>query len=133
MKNSRHSLTIGTIGVALIMLLMNRRLTVVLIVGAALVLGVVSAHAGPCTTRIAQFEQAVRQSKNNPNAGPVAPQSIGAQLSRQPTPNSIKRAEQRAQAVFDAALARSKRLDARGDRAGCTKALADAEQMYNLQ
>jgi hypothetical protein len=132
MKNSRHSLTIGTIGVALIMLLMNRRLTVVLIVGAALVLGVVSAHAGPCTTRIAQFEQAVRQSANKPGAGPVAPQSIGAQIDRQPTPGSVKRAEQRAQASFAAALARAKRLDARGDRVRCMRALAIAKSMYNL-
>jgi hypothetical protein len=112
---------------------MTRRVTEAFVVAAALGLGVLPADAGPCSNEIAQFEQAVRQSKNNPNAGPVAPQSISAQLSRQPTPNSIKRAEQRAQAVFDAALARSKRLDARGDRAGCTKALADAEQMYNLQ
>jgi hypothetical protein len=112
---------------------MNRRLTVVLVFGAALVLGVASAHAGPCTTQIAQFEQAVRQSANNPDAGPTARQSIGAQIDRQPTPGSVKRAEERAQATFDAALARAKRLDARGDRAGCMRALAAAKSMYNLQ
>jgi hypothetical protein len=112
---------------------MNRRLTVVLVFGAALVLGVASAHAGPCTTQIAQFEQAVRQSANNPDAGPTARQSIGAQIDRQPTPGSVKRAEERAQATFDAALARAKRLDARGDRAGCMRALAAAKSMYNFQ
>jgi hypothetical protein len=98
-----------------------------------MVLGVVSAHAGPCSTEIAQFEQAVRQSANNPGAGPTTPQSIGAQIDRQPTPGSVKRADERAQAAFNAAMARAKRLDARGDRAGCTRALARAKGMYNLQ
>jgi hypothetical protein len=112
---------------------MRERVTAVFAAGLVLGLGVPSTLAGPCSDEIAQFEQAVRESKNNPNAGPVALQSIGAQLGRQPTPNTVKRAEQRAQATFDAALARSKRLNTRGDRAGCTKALADAKQMYNLQ
>jgi len=111
---------------------MNRRFAEVLVVGTALVLSVASAHAGPCTTQIAQFEQAVRQSANNPGAGPMAPQSIGAQIDRQPTPGSVKRAEQRAQAAFNAALSRAKRLDARGDRARCMRALATAKGMYNL-
>jgi hypothetical protein len=112
--------------------MMNRRFTTSLVVGAALVLSVASALAGPCSTQIAQFEEAVRQSANNPGAGPMAPQSIGAQIDRQPTPGSLKRAEARAQAAFDAALARAKRLDARGDRAGCLRALATAKSMYNL-
>jgi hypothetical protein len=112
--------------------LMNRRVTTVIIAATALCLGVASAHAGPCTHKIAQFEQAVRQSANNPGAGPMAPQSIGAQLGYQPTPGSVQRADARAQAAFDAALARAKRLDARGDRAGCTRALAAAKRMYNF-
>ena len=111
---------------------MNRRSAAFVVISAALILSVASAHAGPCTTQIAQFEQAVRQSANNPGAGPMAPQSIGAQIDRQPTPGSVKRAEQRAQATFNAALARAKRLDARGDRAGCRRALATAKGMYNL-
>jgi hypothetical protein len=99
----------------------------------ALGLSIGSAHAGPCSAQIAQFERAVRQSVGNPNAGPFAPQSIGAQIDRQPTPRSIKRAQERAQASFAAALARAKRLDARGNRAGCTRALSAAKDMYNLQ
>ena len=110
---------------------LNRRFTVV-VAGAASVLFAVSAHAGPCTTAIAQFERAVRQSANNPDAGPMAPQSIGAQLNRQPTPGSMKRAEERARASFDAVMARAKRLDARGDRTGCRRALTAAKRMYNL-
>jgi len=98
----------------------------------ALGLSIESAHAGPCSAEIAQFELAVRQSAGNPNAGPMARQSIAAQIDRQPTPSSIKRAEQRAKAKFAATLARAKRLDARGNRVGCARALAAANAMYNL-
>ena len=93
-----------------------------LVAGAALILGIASAHAGPCSSEIAQFERAVRQSAGDPNAGPFARQSIGAQLGWQPTPASVRRAERRAQAAFEATLARAKRRDARGDRAGCMRA-----------
>ena len=112
---------------------MNRRFIAALVVGAALALGVAPAQAGPCSNKIARFEQAVRQSASNPGAGPMAPQSIGAQLDRQPTPASVKRAEERAQTSFDAAMARAKRLDAQGNRLRCTRALAAAKRMYNLQ
>lgn len=108
------------------------RVAATLVVAAALGLNIAMAHAGPCSSRIAQFEQAVRQSAGNPNAGPMAPQSIGAQLGYQPTPASIKRAEQNAQAAFAATLARAKRLDKQGNRVGCTRALAAAKRMYNL-
>jgi hypothetical protein len=103
-----------------------------LLCAAALILSVASGHAGPCTESIAQLEYALRQSANNPYGGPMAPQTVGAQLGRQPTPASIKRAEQRAKAAFAAALARAKRLDGRGNRAGCERALARAKAMYNL-
>jgi hypothetical protein len=112
---------------------MNPRVTAPFVIAATLGLGAPSADAGPCGTEIAQFEHAVRQSANNPDAGPFAPQSIGAQLDRQPTPASVKRAEQRAQATFESTLARAKRLDARGNRSACTRALAAAKRMYNLQ
>ena len=110
---------------------MNVNVTAVL-VAAALNVGIASAHAGPCSSAIAQFEQTVRQSAGNPNAGPMARQSIRAQVDRQPTPESIKRAEQRAQATFQATLARAKRLDAQGNLTGCTRALTAAKRMYNL-
>ena len=111
---------------------MNPQSTATTIV-AALCLSVASAQAGPCTQAIAQFEQAVRQSAGRPDAGPFAPQSIGAQLGQQPTPGSVKQADARAQAAFDATMARAKRFDARGNRTGCTRALTAAKRMYNLQ
>src|SRR5262245_50985695 len=112
--------------------MMNRRLTAALIVAGALLL-TTSADAGPCSNAIAKFQREVRQSAGNPDAGPLAQQSIGAQLGHQPTPGSVERAEARAQTSFEAALARAKRLDARGYRAGCMRALAAARRMYYLQ
>ena len=100
--------------------------------GAALSLGIASSHAGPCTSAITKFEGSLRQSANDPGSGPTARQSIGAQLGHQPTPNSVRRAEERAQTNFAAALARAKRLDARGNRSGCTRALAEARRLYEL-
>jgi hypothetical protein len=111
---------------------MTNRIYKVLIVGTIMWLSVASAYSGPCSNEIAQFESAVRQSASNPNAGPTLPQSVGAQIDRQPTPGAMKRAEKQAQRMFESTLARAKRLDARGDLAGCTRALADAKDMYIL-
>jgi hypothetical protein len=90
------------------------------------------AQAGPCSEDIAQFEAAIRQSAGNPNAGLTAPQSVGAQLDQQPTPDSLKQAQERLQSKFSATMARAKRLDAKGDRTGCTRALSVAKRMYIL-
>jgi hypothetical protein len=111
---------------------MNRRLTTLMILATTIFSTATSAYSGPCTNEIGQFENAVRQSANNPNAGPTLPQSVNAQLDRQPTPGALKRAEKQAQGRFEKALARAKRLDMRGDLAGCTRALADAKNMYIL-
>jgi hypothetical protein len=87
------------------------------------------AHAGPCTADIAQFKTAIRQSASDPMAGLTARQSVPAQLDRQPTVISMKRENERPKSQF---AARAKRLDARGDRAGCTGALNAAKRMYIL-
>jgi hypothetical protein len=100
---------------------------------AVLLLSSTAAHAGPCGNAIEQFEQTVRQAAKNPGAGPTASQSVGAQTGRQPTPDSVKRAEESAQATFEATLARAKSLDAQGDEAGCSRALADAQRMYSFR
>src|SRR4029450_4980467 len=100
---------------------MNRRAIGTWVAAVAFGLGVASAHAGPCTHKIAQFEHAVRQSATNPGAGPMAPQSIGAQLGYQPTPGSVQRAEERTQAAFAGARARGTRLRARGSTPGGTR------------
>src|ERR1700686_231300 len=102
------------------------------IVCAMLCLSVPVAQAGPCSEDIAQFEAAIRQSAGNPNAGLTAPQSVAAQLNRQPTPASLKQAQKRLQSTFSATMARAKQLDAKGDRAGCSRALSVAKRMYIL-
>ena len=112
-------------------MLMIRCATAVAVSAAALSLAG-SAWAGPCSTEIGYFEQAVRQSRNIPYAGPFLPQTVGAQLGYQPTPASIKQANARAWTIFNATLRRAKRLDARGDGAGCTRELAAAKRMYNM-
>jgi hypothetical protein len=68
---------------------MTNRIYKVLIVGAIMWLSVASAYSGPCSNDIAQFESAVRQSASNPNAGPTLPQSVGAQIDRQPMDEAI--------------------------------------------
>ena len=88
------------------------------------------AHAGPCSEAFAQFDTAIRQSAGNPYAGLTAPQSVGAQLEHQPTPQSVKRAQLHLRAKFSAAMARAKLLDSKGDRAGCSRALSSAKRMY---
>jgi hypothetical protein len=102
------------------------------VVGAVLALAATNALAGPCTSDIAQFEAAIRNSQGNPYAGLTAPQSVGAQLEHQPTPSSVKQAEQRLKATFAATMARAKRFDAQGNRLGCTRELNAAKQMYLL-
>ena len=108
----------------------NSRATTGVLIGAIFGLSSTFAQAGPCTAEIAQFEAAVRQSASNPYAGLTAPQPVGAQLDRQPTVASMKQAEQQLRSKFSANMTRAKRLDAKGDRAGCTDALNAAKRMY---
>jgi hypothetical protein len=109
----------------------NPRMTAAL-VGAVLALAAPNAWAGPCTSDIADFEAAIARSKGDPLAGLTAPQSVGAQLSHEPTPASVKKAEARLKSRFAAAMARARRYDAQGNRLGCTRELTAAKRMYVL-
>jgi hypothetical protein len=68
---------------------MNRRIAAAFFI-AYLDLSVASAHAGPCTDEIAQFELAVRQSAGKPDAGPFAPQRRSIANQRQPPLNGLR-------------------------------------------
>ena len=92
----------------------------------ALGAGVASARASPCGDEIARLEQMIGQSGNNPAAVPTAPQSIDAQLSHQPTPQSVERARAQSRARFAAMLARAKAFEAEGKTAKCLQATAAA-------
>jgi hypothetical protein len=109
----------------------NRKITAA-VVCAVLALAATNALAGPCTSDIAQFEAAIRNSQGNPFAGLTAPQSIGADLNHQPTAASVAQAQQRLKKTFAATMARAKRYDAQGNRPGCTRELNAAKQMYLL-
>jgi hypothetical protein len=108
------------------------RMAKALIVCSMFCLHVSAAQAGPCSADIAQFEQAIRDSAGNPFAGLTAPQSVAAQTEHQPTQESVKQSQNRLRAKFSATMARAKRLDAKGDRSGCTSALSAAKRMYIL-
>jgi hypothetical protein len=112
---------------------MRRSLAAALFASLVWIVNVAPVHATPCGEEIARFEKAVRASQGNPDAGPAARQSVGAQLGRQPTPESVERSGEKAKAAFDAAMARAKRLDAEGKRAACLGALGQAKKMYNLR
>jgi hypothetical protein len=105
---------------------------------AALVLigGSAASYAGPCTTEISRVEQRIRAAQVSPSPGDAgdatAPQSVGAQLHHQPTPNSVLSAERMANADGEAALARARNADTAGDASACAKALAEAKALYGI-
>jgi hypothetical protein len=108
------------------------RISVVFIVLAVLGATPSLARAGACRDEIEQLRSAARRVANNPDAGPTAPQSVGAQLGHQPTPESVRQAEKRAQSRFVAILARARTLDARGRHAQCMRAVAGARRTLEL-
>jgi hypothetical protein len=101
-------------------------------IAATLLVSTASVQAGPCTADIAQFENTVRSSPAHRLAGPTGQQTVAAQLGRQPTPDSVRRAEEQAQAGFEAALAHAKALDTQGREAECAQALRDARLMLDM-
>lgn len=103
----------------------------------AIIGGGAAAQAGPCTTQISQIEQKIRAAQAAPRPGGAgdasAPQSVGAQLHHQPTPNSVQSAERTANADGEAALARARNADAAGNAPACAKALAEAKALYGIE
>jgi hypothetical protein len=64
---------------------------------------------------------------------PSAPQSVAAQLHRQPTPQSVETALNDANADGIAALNRAKKADATGNAGECANALTETRQLYGLE
>ena len=83
----------------------------------------VAAPAGPCGDEIARVEQALGQAQANPQLGPSAPESAGALLHRQPTPQSVERAQTQADEKTNTALAQARKLNAEGRESECISAL----------
>jgi hypothetical protein len=95
------------------------------------------AWSGPCTAQIAQLEQQIKLATVDPTAepevGPTAPQTVGAQLHHQPTPGSVRHAEHVANADADAALDRARKADAAGNADACHKAVGEASRLYGIE
>ena len=81
---------------------------------------------------ITQLEQRLRHAKSNPADQPTGNQTIGADLSHQPTPESVAEAKLRADAAVQAILDRAKAFDAANEKSECQKAVAEAKLRFGL-
>ena len=88
------------------------------------------ANAQSCDTEIERLTAAA--SSSGATASLTAPQSVAAQLSRQPTPASIARAKGEAQSRFAAMIEKARGQNARGDTPGCLSTVARARQLLEL-
>ena len=102
---------------------------VVLSIGA----GIAGAEAGPCSAEIARIEKTLSEAAGKAALRASSPQTTNAQRHVQPTPASVQRSEEAAQARLNAMLARAREADAAGDRAACTKAVTEVKLILGLQ
>jgi hypothetical protein len=112
------------------------RSSIVLSVGMAFVGSALAAQAGPCTTQISQLEAQIQNAQALPPGSvgsPSAPQSVAAQLHRQPTAQSVESALSRANADGEAAVERAKKADAAGNAGECATAIVEAREFYGLE
>ena len=112
---------------------MCRQAYMTLAVGLLLGSGTILARAGPCGEEIERLETVSRGSASNPDIGPTARQTLGAQLHYEPTPDSVARAEQGAEARVDAVLARARAFDQEGSHSECMSAVEEAKLLLDLQ
>jgi hypothetical protein len=90
-----------------------------------------AAHSGPCTSQIEQLERQIGHASSfSTKSGPSAPQSIEAQLHHQPTPETVRNAERKANADAAAALQRARQADTDDNPAACAKALDEAKRYW---
>jgi hypothetical protein len=94
------------------------------VVPIALALALTSARASPCSDEIATLETAINTSESSPALAPTAPQSVGAQLHHQPTPQSVQRAEAAPNTELSDIVKRAKALDAEGKTKECMDLVA---------
>jgi hypothetical protein len=69
----------------------------------------------------------------NPIAKPTTAHSVDAQPHHQPTPRSVRTAEETAQSMFAAILARAKMLAADGRTAEYIQSLAEAKRLLRTE
>jgi hypothetical protein len=92
-----------------------------------------SAYAEPCSAQIARVERQVGAAGTNSEIGPFSPQTVGAQLGHQPTPQTVRDAEMTANAAAQAALERVKKANSADNAAACRQALSALKERYGLE
>jgi hypothetical protein len=97
---------------------------------ATLLCGGGAAHSGPCAPQIELLERQIGHASPSAKSGPTAPQSIEAQLHHQPTPETVRNAERKANADAAAALQRARQADTDDNPAACAKALDEAKRYW---
>ena len=95
-----------------------------LVVPITLALALTSARANPCSDEIASLEMTINASESSPTLVPTEPQSLGAQLHHQPTPQSVQRAEAAPSTELNDIVKRAKVLDAEGKTKECMDLVA---------
>ena len=100
----------------------------------ALALSVCAGHAGPCLQDIDRLQPRVdAKLEAMARTGLSAPESLAAQLHRQPTPGSIAAAESKVGEVSSGALAsamaRAREADGGGNKSACDEALAEVQRL----
>jgi mono/diheme cytochrome c family protein len=83
----------------------------------------VAAPVRPCSAEIARVEMVLDQAQANRQTLPSARESAAARLHRQPTPQTVAKAEAEAKKKIDAALALARKLDSEGKDTACVAAL----------
>jgi hypothetical protein len=108
------------------------------VIGALAIIAIAStfrvamATAGPCAGEIADIRSSLSRDKiGDPSFVGTAPQSIGAQLSHQPTRESVERAKKQAQTQILAVVTQAEAFDSEGKRSECRHALAIAKLLLN--
>lgn len=99
---------------------------------AALLCGAGAAYAGPCKAQIRQLQQQIKHTPPGPRTGPTFPQTLGAQLHKQPTPRDVAHAEHAAKSDVEFAIDDAKKADAEGNAGACNAALSRARRLYGI-
>jgi len=86
----------------------------------------IAAHAAPCSEQIARVEMVLSQAQANQQIAPTAPESRAARLHRQPTPETVGKAETVAKDKVEAAVALARKLDSEGKDSECIATLEKA-------
>jgi hypothetical protein len=85
-----------------------------------------AAPSGSCDDMVAKFDAYL---KAHPNATGALPQSVDAQLTYQPSRESLEKAEKEGRAHLYDLLAKAKTQQSAGDESGCRATLTEVQWM----